>query len=234
MIYSQHLIGARKVSKVNSNNSKLLRSTMKRIFLIPFMFLMFVFPMSVEAAPVGHFILYTPCIAQDGTYRTAVQAIITDGGPLELEYRINGGEWIYIGFVSNGWFKGHAYLPEGTVIQYHYIVDQIMYSIGFQGTDYPECPRAIPKSAEPLFQMWLLTNQDSSCILISEVHPSVERQKALCFPGQDWVAENALCLGWVYDDGLWDCDVYGYGHLPFADLFRIYKRHVAMLEELGR
>jgi hypothetical protein len=90
------------------------------------------------------------------------------------------------------------------------------------------------KKRSPVFQMWLLTKEDSACILISEVHPSVERQKALCFPGQDWVAENALCNGWVYDDGFWECDMYGYGRLTFTNLFKIYKRHAAMMEELSR
>jgi len=82
--------------------------------------------------------------------------------------------------------------------------------------------------------MWLLTKSDSACILISEFHPSVESQKSLCFPGQDWVADHAPCSGWVYDNDVWDCDVYGYERLPFSRLFKIYKRHAAMLAELSQ
>jgi hypothetical protein len=207
---------------------------MKHVVMLLSLFFILIFPFSAEAAPVGHFIQYTPCLAQDGTYRTAVQAIITDGSTLELQYRINSGTWISVGIVSNGWAKGHAYLPEGTLIEYHYVGDAKIWGIDFQGTNYPECPRSLPKPAEPIFQMWLLTKSDSACILISEYHPSVESQKRLCFPGQDWVADKAPCNGWVYDNGFWDCDIYGYSRLPFASLFKIYERHLAVLKELSQ
>ena len=82
--------------------------------------------------------------------------------------------------------------------------------------------------------MWLLTQPDSYCILISEFHPSVESQKRLCFPGQEWVADQAPCSGWVHDNDVWDCDMYGYERLPFLNLFKIFERHEAVVKELSK
>lgn len=108
--------------------------------------------------------------------------------------------------------------------------------------------------------MWLLTGPyverlepgvgyaGNTCMLISETHPSVERQNALCFPTNDpdWQATNAPCAGPVWDDGsdygLWACDrqmrMYGAGRLPlFSDdgrsLWSVYQRHLSVLRELG-
>jgi hypothetical protein len=77
-----------------------------------------------------------------------------------------------------------------------------------------------PEAAQILFTMWLLTGPNveraepgvgysgNACMLISDSHPSVERQNAACFPinDPDWQATNVLCAGAVYDDGTWACD----------------------------
>jgi hypothetical protein len=95
---------------------------------------------------------------------------------------------------------------------------------------------AEPIQAEPLFTMWLLTRGDQGCILLSETHPSVERQKALCFPATDpnWIADNAPCADYVYDNGTdyghWSCDAFGFARLPLhdkdgPDLWEVWQRH---------
>ena len=91
----------------------------------------------------------------------------------------------------------------------------------------PPRPTKIPEpSKKKLFRMWLLTREDGSyCILLADSHPSVEAQKRLCFPGQDWVAENAI-VGWVYDDGTWDLDKLGYLRADFTYLYKIYERRL--------
>ena len=92
--------------------------------------------------------------------------------------------------------------------------------------------------AEPLFMMWLLTRGDQGCILLSETHPSIERQKALCFPATDpdWVADNAPCADYVYDDDTWSCDAFGFPRLPLhdengPDLWEVWQRHAARQQE---
>jgi hypothetical protein len=92
--------------------------------------------------------------------------------------------------------------------------------------------------ADPLFMMWLLTRGDQGCILLSETHPSVERQKALCFPATDpdWVADNAPCADYVYDNDTWSCDAFGFPRLPLydetgPDLMQVWQRHAARQQE---
>jgi hypothetical protein len=92
--------------------------------------------------------------------------------------------------------------------------------------------------AESLFMMWLLTRDDQGCILLSETHPSVERQKALCFPATDpdWVADSAPCADYVYDNDTWSCDAFGFSRLPLydedgPDLMEVWQRHAARQEE---
>ena len=98
------------------------------------------------------------------------------------------------------------------------------------------------EAANPLFMMWLLMRGDQGCILLSETHPSVERQKALCFPATDpdWVADNAPCADYVYDNGTdygyWSCDAFGFSRLPLydedgLDLWEVWQRHAARQEE---
>jgi len=75
--------------------------------------------------------------------------------------------------------------------------------------------------------MWLLTNGEKMCMIISETHPSVERQEILC----GWVATNAPCADYVYDDDTWGCDSFGGLRLPLhgsgRDLMEVWKAHKA-------
>ena len=91
-------------------------------------------------------------------------------------------------------------------------------------TPTPE-PTRIP--AQPLFKMWLLTNGEKMCMIISETHPSVERQQILC----GWVADNAPCSDYVYDDNTWSCDSFGGLRLPLhgpgRDLMEVWHKHDA-------
>jgi hypothetical protein len=121
----------------------------------------------------------------------------------------------------------------------------------------PGGPRYCPASPQPeplpivVDEMWLLVNDDDGnwCVLIAESHPSVASQERLCFPGESWVATNALCAAPVYDDGTpmghWPCDGPlhdwrvrtngGAGAEGRADLERlreINERHEANLEEM--
>ncbi len=205
---------------------------MKRILMLVVILFFVAIPFSVEAVVASHSILYTPCIASDGTYQLTVTAIINEapGFDSTLSSQVDQGSWVNHGQVQNGWMHIYTGLSEWTWVRFQYKVDDVSYDIQLIGNGYPECPKSSAKGATPLFQMWLLTKQNSVCILISELHPSVERQKALCLPGKEWVAENELCNGWVYDNGIWDCDIYGFNRLPFPDLYKIYKRHAARLE----
>lgn len=183
-----------------------------------------------SAIAIAHTILYTPCIASDGTYRLTVQAIIKDAPSLDLQYQINGGDWIDIGTVTDGWTTTHTGLPGGTVVNYQFVEDEVWYGILLEGDQYPACVET-KVGAQPLFKMFLLTKADTCCIVISELHPSVERQKAICFPGLGWVADWTPCAGWVYDDDTWECDIYGYGRLPLKELLPIYERHAAQVKQ---
>ncbi len=76
-------------------------------------------------------------------------------------------------------------------------------------TPEPESTPASESSAHPLYTMWLLTdNQGWDCLIISDTHPSIERQGALCFPtlDPDWRATSAPCAAPVMSDGSWKCD----------------------------
>jgi hypothetical protein len=111
-------------------------------------------------AVIGHTILYTPCLASDGTYRLKVQAVIKDVPSLELQYRFNGGEWISVGSVADGWTTTHTGLPSGTVVDYYFEGDQGWYGILLEGSEYPACVDT-KVGAQPLFKMHLLTKADS-------------------------------------------------------------------------
>ena len=59
------------------------------------------------------------------------------------------------------------------------------------------------------YTMWLLTRNDgTACLLKSDTHPSVEAQKAFCFPEEtdrSWVADNVACFGGVDENDFWSC-----------------------------
>jgi hypothetical protein len=115
---------------------------------------------------------------------------------------------------------------------------QYMVANGYENGYKVVASRNCEAGAEPLFMMWLLTRGDQGCILLSETHPSVERQKALCFPATDpdWVADNAPCADYVYDNDTWSCDAFGFPRLPLydedgPDLWEVWQRHAARQQE---
>jgi len=86
---------------------------------------------------------------------------------------------------------------------------------------------------EPLFNMYLLTNGSWHCLLISDTHPSIERQNQACFPYLDpnWQATNAPCTAPVYGDDTWACDKYTPWRLPLFNLRVVWDRHLAKVGE---
>ena len=75
--------------------------------------------------------------------------------------------------------------------------------------------------------MWLLIKNDppegylSYCVILSETHPSVERQEVLC----GWVADSAPCAGWLLSDGTWSCDAQRYRLAQMETLINAWDRH---------
>lgn len=99
----------------------------------------------------------------------------------------------------------------------------------------PEMPKIVIEN------MWLLVGRhwmyrdDGSifgfrdyCILISDTHPSVEVQKAKCFPNGGWRAWYAPCAGPIYANDVWACDdelqERGWSRLSLANLCQRYPR----------
>jgi hypothetical protein len=128
------------------------------------------------------------------------------------------------GYVPNGWTRIFQGIPEGlTFSAYYWAIPGSLRSIKLEAS-LPPC------TGEPLFNMYLLTAGDSACILMSDTFPSVERQKALCFPGADWVAEASPCSGPVYSNDYWVCDSFGYERLPLKALRQIHKNRMSRSE----
>ena len=98
-------------------------------------------------------------------------------------------------------------------------------------TDVPPTPTPEHGSheAKALFNMYLLTSGRWHCLLISDTHPSVERQNQACFPRliPDWQATNTPCAAMVYDDDTWYCDKFTPWRLPLARLLTVWGRHEA-------
>jgi hypothetical protein len=230
------------------------RNEMRRIVLIFSLLLVAIafFPQDAQAtiAPVS--IRFYPCINAEGLYTLRVEVVesypepngiggVQNGYGLYLMGRKNGGEWKNYGPVYPGWVGTYWGNPEGTTFDFYLtwlngfngvtlgvVVNGFgYYSIKLQGTEYPRCDMC---KGEPLFKMYLLTRPDSYCLLISEYHPSVESQKALCFPGTDWVATSTPCEGYVCDEDCWECDYLGYERLSLKELRPIYERHLALIE----
>jgi hypothetical protein len=225
--------------------------------LIIFTLLFFVvafFPQDAQAVFVGLSIRFHPCINANGLYTLRVEVVESYpvengvGGAqnsigLSLMGRKNGGEWKNYGHVYPGWVQTFWGNPEGTTFDFYFAYDGLngftgvplgvvpngfgYYSIKLQGTEYPHCEVCKGKS---LFKMYLLTRSDSYCLIISDYHPSVERQKALCFPGTDWVATSTPCAGYVCDEDCWECDYLGFERLRLKELREIYERHLAQTQ----
>ena len=228
---------------------------MKRGLLIFSLLIVMVafFPHDVQAVTLGDSIRFYPCINANGLYTLKVEVVAyTNGiqgggavlnGGLYLMGRKNGGEWTNYGPVYPGWIGTFWGNPEGTTFDF-YLTGMVFaipngvplafngngigyYSITLEGTAYPHCEVCTGK---PLFKMYLLTRPDSYCLLISEVHPSVESQKVLCFPGTDWVATNTPCEGYVCDEDCWECDYLGFERLSLKDLRPIFERHLSQIQ----
>jgi hypothetical protein len=86
---------------------------------------------------------------------------------------------------------------------------------------------------KPLFKMYLLTRGNWHCLLISDTHPSIERQNQACFPDLDpnWTATDAPCAAPVYDDDSWKCDKYTPWRVPLFNLRVVWDRHLAKVGE---
>lgn len=100
----------------------------------------------------------------------------------------------------------------------------------FRNKDYCPILELAPEpeiAAKPLFRMWLLLNGEKMCMIVSETHPSVERQQILC----GWVADRAPCADYVYDNDTWGCDSFGGLRLPLwgpgKDLMDVWRAHKA-------
>jgi len=209
---------------------------MKRIVLAV-VFIIAFFPFSSVNSQAGHSIEYSACAHPNGIGEVTATAVILDAPSRVVEYQVCEGlscpGWTSVGAVTNGWSITHIGLVGPSTVHTRFDGGYPVYTYGYWPSGLPACPES-PKAHEPIIPMWLLTKPDSYCILISEYHPSVESQKRLCFPAQDWVADKAPCNGWVYDNDVWDCDIYGYSRLPFASLLKIYERHLAVLKELNQ
>ena len=211
-----------------------------------------IFPLPVEASPV-EYVRFIPCIDLDGTYKltieigwpialhTANPSVVNGVYGFQARIRRNGGPWTYYDYGKYGLVLKFGGLPAGTKYEVELldIYDfagltpsalklSSVYSITLQGTEYPPCFKKC--EGTPLFKMYLLTRPDSYCLLISDVHPSVESQKALCFPGTEWVATNTPCEGWVCNNNCWECDYLGFERLNLSDLNKIYQRRMGLLE----
>jgi hypothetical protein len=228
---------------------------MKRGLLIFTLMLVVIafFPQDAQAIALAPSLRFYPCINADGTYTLRVKVVENLGGlngiggienfvPIgfNLMGRKNGGEWKDYGEVYIGWLGTFWGNPEGTTFDFYLTHNGLngftgvplgvpingfgYYSIKLEGTEYPRCKVC---KGKPLFKMYLLTRPDSYCLIISEYHPSVERQKALCFPGTDWVATSTPCVGYVCDEDCWQCDYMGFERLRLKDLREIYERHLA-------
>ena len=106
---------------------------------------------------------------------------------------------------------------------------------GLRDEDFRSCEAGKDRD---LFKMWLLMRGEEGCILLSETHPSVERQQALCFPASDpdWTADRVACVGYVTADDYWPCDVFGFSRLPLRsesgpNLMKVWQRHKTRQQE---
>ena len=111
----------------------------------------------------------------------------------------------------------------------------VNYGQIYQAEDSRSC---MGNAGRDLFMMWLLMRGDEGCILLSETHPSVERQQALCFPASDpdWTADRVACVGYVTADDYWPCDVFGFSRLPLQsesgpNLMKVWQRHKTRQQE---
>jgi hypothetical protein len=207
-------------------------------FLLVALVGLFMFPtLPADAAPVGPTINLSACNAGNGTYTVTVSGVYEEPfwGDLHTIDPTNPGGYgdgsTCQGDVPSGWSQTFPGLPPGSTFSAYFWDDPggTFKSITMN-IILPPCNQA---GAKPLFNMFLLTGSGKYCMLISEWHPSVERQKAACFPGQEWVAERTPCSGMVYDNGSWACDGFGFERLPLDRLQKVYEQHLKKLQQSG-
>lgn len=209
---------------------------MKKFVLLALVGLSLFATLPAGAAPAGPRINLSACQASNGTYMVTVSGFYSAPfwGDLHTidptRPGLYGDSSTCQGVVPSGWTQTFTGLPEGSSFSAYFWADPggTKKSITMNAS-LPPCSQI---GANPLFNMFLLTGGGRYCMLISEWHPSVERQKAACFPGQDWVAEQSPCSGMVYDNDTWACDPFGYERLPLDRLKKVYERHVKNLERI--
>jgi hypothetical protein len=177
-------------------------------------------PLVVEAA--APLLKITSCEEDGGTYRVTIRVHPEESAHLDTQDPLHG-------FVCHGTaYAPGSYvlsgLPSGATVAWWASVDGLDYSGLVNPAGAPSCGAATSSEGDsPLFRMWLLTGGGKYCILISETHPSIERQQAACFPGEGWSASDAPCAGGVYADDTWGCDALGYERAPLSRLLEIYR-----------
>jgi hypothetical protein len=181
---------------------------------------------AAQAQGLPYDIVLSACRASDGTY-TATLTAYNDGSfwtDLHVIDENRPGPWgECMGSVPDGWTYAVEGLSEGSEFSaYYWVYPEDLRTIRLDSS-LPSCG-ASSTAAKPLFDMWLLTGGGKYCIMISDTHPSIERQKAVCFPGEDWVAADAPCSGGVYAGDYWVCDSLGYERAPLSDLMDVYRR----------
>lgn len=125
--------------------------------------------------------------------------------------------------------------PEGPWGPIAHVTVDSLNGIGGHADDSRSCGGSKGRN---LFKMWLLMRGDEGCILLSETHPSVERQQTLCFPTSDpdWTADRVACVGYVTSEDYWPCDSFGFSRLPLRsesgpNLMKVWHRHKARQQE---
>jgi hypothetical protein len=248
----RQLGGAKNGTIYTPNQPDEWETKMKRglvILIILFIVAAFL-PQDAQAIAIGPSLRFHPCINANGLYTLKVEVVESLGAPKSfggtqnhagytLMGRKNGGVWKNYGTVYVGWIGTYWGNPEGTTFDFYLtgvtsptgltlgVNGSSYHSIKLEGTEYPRCEVC---KGRKLFKVYLLTRPDSYCLIISEYPPSVERQKALCFPGTDWVATNNPCAGYVCAEDCWECDYLGYGRLNLESLRLIYERHLAQTQ----
>lgn len=222
---------------------------MKRVLALAVLLALAVgFVPPVAEAANGSVVEISACQEADGTYTVTIH--FDNGGSLyrrhyHLDATMVGGGVYQVQpqdvygpetFVHTGWPAGTQVMAEMDATPPP-AEPTLITKMAVLGPHYPCCGSGCPSHsgssgrAKPLFNMWLFTGGGKHCILVSDTHPSVASQQALCFPGQDWTAEELLCSGALYDDDSWECDVYGKDRLHVPDLMRYYERHKIRWEE---
>jgi hypothetical protein len=182
---------------------------------------------AASAIPSSYDIQLSGCRDSDGTYTATVTAY-NDGSfwtHLHIIDEYFPPPWgTCAGDVMDGWTQTYTGLSEGSEFSAFYL--EYAHDVRTITLDsaLPSCAGS-GSGAKPLFDMYLLTGGGKYCILVSNSAPSVASQKTLCFPGQDWVADQVLCKATLYRNDYWSCDEYGKDRLHVDDLMRYYERH---------